>query len=121
MRLDNAFVLVDIDTGIQVYTIESRLCMLNNKVKVDFLSSMNRNIEMQMYMNPMTMILSTALSNYRNTIDQRFPDSANTNNLCSHRIRIPFILVVVEEEVVEAVGIVVRSGVHLGLLTTSGK
>ena len=78
VRLTNAFALVDKDAGRQVHTDEMKLRMLNKKVKADFLNSMKTNIEMQMNMIPMTMSFVSAMSNYRNTVNQRHPENFNT-------------------------------------------
>ena len=46
--------------------------MLNKKVRAEFLATMKTTIEMQMSATPMTKTYSSALANYRNTVNQRF-------------------------------------------------
>ena len=87
VRLTNAFALVNKDAGRQVHTDEMKLQMLNKKVKADFLSAMKTNIEMQMNIIPMTMTFASAMANYRNTVNQRHPDNANTSNRRNRRIQ----------------------------------
>ena len=88
IRLTNAFALVDKDAGRVVHTDEMKLRMLNKKIKADFLSSMKTNIEMQMNMVPMVMTFESAMSNYRNTVNQHHPKGSNVNNRnCNHRIQ----------------------------------
>ncbi|MCP4745298.1 MAG: hypothetical protein GY874_04025, partial [Desulfobacteraceae bacterium] len=85
VRLTNAFAVVDKDAGRQVHTDEMRLRLLNKKIEADFLSSMKTNIEMQMNMVPMMMTFASVMSNYCNTVNQRHPESANTNTRCNRR------------------------------------
>ena len=87
VRLTNAFALVNKAVERQVHTDEMKLCMLNKKIKADFLSSMKTNIEMKMNMTPMTMTFTSAMSNYHNTVNQRHPDNANTNNRRNRHIQ----------------------------------
>ena len=77
VRLTNAFAIIDKDAGRQVHTDEMKLRMLNSKVRADFLVAMKTNIEMQMNMQPMQMTYESALSNYRNTVNQRNPTPTN--------------------------------------------
>ena len=64
-----------------VHTDEMKLCLLNRKIKADFLSTMKTNIEMEMNMTPMPVTFANALLNYRNTgVNSRFPDNPNVNN-----------------------------------------
>ena len=72
IRLTNAFAIVDKDAGWQLNTDESKLHLLNKKVRADFLTNMKTAIEMQMSATPMTTIYSSALVNYRNTVNQIF-------------------------------------------------
>ena len=74
--LTNAFAIVDKDAGRQVHTDEMKLCLLNKKIRADFLSTMKRHIEMQMLMVPMIMTYAGALTNYRNVVNQRFPQGS---------------------------------------------
>ena len=42
---------------------------------------MKTNIDMQMNMQLMFLMYTSALSNYRNTVNQRHPDANNTNKI----------------------------------------
>ena len=69
-----------------VHTDEMKLCLLNRKIKADFLSTMKTNIEMQMNMTPMPVTFANALLNYRkNTVNSRFSDNPNVNTRRSSR------------------------------------
>ena len=76
VRLTNAFAIVDKDAGRQVHTDEMKLRLLNKKVRADFLATMKTHIEMQMSMVPMNMTYAGALTNYRNVVNQRFPQGS---------------------------------------------
>ena len=76
IRLTNEFVIVDKDAGCQVHTEESKLRLLNERVCAEFLTTMKMTIEIQMSATPMTMNYSSALANYRNTVNQRFPNES---------------------------------------------
>ena len=66
--------IVDTYAGRHVNTDESKLDMLNKKICADFLIIIKKNIDTQMNNTPMTMTYSYALANYRNTVNQRFPN-----------------------------------------------
>lgn len=68
---------MDKDAGRVLHTDNMKLRMLNKKVKADFLSVMKNNIEIQMNMVPTTMTYSTALKNYRNAVNLRYPDNGS--------------------------------------------
>ena len=55
IRLINSFEIVDTDSGRQVHTDESKLPLLNKKVRANFLTTMKTIIEMHMSATPMTM------------------------------------------------------------------
>ena len=76
VRLTNAFAIVDKDAGRQLHTDEMKLCLLNKKVRADFLGTMKTHIEIQMSMVPMNMMYTGALANYRNVVNQRFPQGS---------------------------------------------
>ena len=76
VRLTNAFVIVDKDAGRQVHTDEMKLRPLNKKIRADFLGTMKTHIEMQMSMVPMNITYAGALANYRNVVNQRFPQES---------------------------------------------
>ena len=67
-----AFVVIDKNTGHQVHTDVMKLRMLNSKVRADFIVAMKTNIDMKMSMQPMVMTYTSALSNYRNTVNQKY-------------------------------------------------
>ena len=76
VRLTNAFAIVDKDAGRQVHTDEIKLRLLNKKIRADFLSTMKTHIKMQILMVPMNMSYAGALTNYRNVVNQRFPQGS---------------------------------------------
>ena len=82
IRLSNAFAIVDKDAGRKVHTDELILCLLNKKVRANFLTTMKMTIEMQMSATPITMTYSFALTNDRNTFNQMFPikSTVKSNN-----------------------------------------
>ena len=73
VRLINAFAIVDKNAGRRVHTDDMKLRLLNMKIKADFLSSMKTNIQMEMNKQPRTMNFASALANYRNTVNEKFP------------------------------------------------
>ena len=73
-RLTNAFATINKDAGRPVYTNKSKLRMLNNKIRADFLLTMKTSIDMEMNKVPMTMTFDLAMTNYRNTVNVKFPD-----------------------------------------------
>ena len=72
-RLTNAFAIVDKDTQRQVYTDDSKLWLLNQKIKADFLTNTKTTVQMEMIKVPSTMTYATALANYRNVVNEKFP------------------------------------------------
>lgn len=79
IRLTNAFAIIDKDAGRQVHTDDSKLRMLNTKIKADFLSQMKSNIAMEMNKVPMTMTFDLALTNYHNTVNAKYPDNQSAH------------------------------------------
>ena len=73
IRLTNVFAIVGKDAGHQVHTDESKLRLLNKKIRADFLTTMNTTGEMQMSATPITITYSSALADYRNTVNQGLP------------------------------------------------
>ena len=80
ISMTNAFAIVDKDAAWQLNIYESKLHRLNNKVRADFLINMKTFIEMQMSATPMTMIYSAALTNYSNTVNQRFHNESTVKS-----------------------------------------
>ena len=76
IRLTNAFAIVDKDAGRQVHTNVMKLRLLNKKIHANFLTTIKAPIEMQMAMIPVTVTYESALVNYRNVINQRFPQGS---------------------------------------------
>ena len=76
-KLTNAFAILDKHAGRPLYPDVMRLRMLNGKIKADFLTTIKTTIEMQMTVIPMTMTYNTALTNYRNVVNQRYPYDPN--------------------------------------------
>ena len=74
------FALIDKNAGRQVHTDVMKLRMLNSKIRAYFLVAMKTNIEMQINMQPMVMTYTSTLSNDRNTVNQRHPNTNNPNN-----------------------------------------
>ena len=75
--------IFDKDSGHQVHTDKSKLHLLNKKLRADFLATMKMTIDIQMSATPMTMAYSFALENYRNAVNQRFPNESTVkrNNI----------------------------------------
>ena len=63
IMLTNEFVIVDKDAGRQIHTDESKLCLINKKLRSEFLANVKITIEIQMSATPMTMTYSYALAN----------------------------------------------------------
>ena len=61
--------------------------LLNLKEKAEFLVAMKINIEMQMNMVPMATTYALALVNYRNTVNQTFPDTTINNTRMRQRVQ----------------------------------
>ena len=79
--------MIDKDAGRVVHTDDMKLRMLNKKVKADFLSVMETNIEIQMNMVLTTMTYTAALQNYRNAVNLRYPDDGFIKeNLTPHQV-----------------------------------
>ena len=76
IRLTNVFAIFDKGAGRQIHTEKSKLRILNKKIRADFLTTMKTTIEIHMSITPMTMTNSSALSNYRNTINQRLTNES---------------------------------------------
>ena len=72
--------IFDKDAGCQVHTEESKLRLLNERVCTEFLTTMKMTIEMQMSATPMTMTYSSALANYKNTVNKRFPNESTVKS-----------------------------------------
>ena len=79
VRITNLFALIYKDSVRRVHNDEMKLRMLNNKVKTDYLVTIKTNIEMQMNMVPTNITYSVALANYRNTVNQKFSNTAVNN------------------------------------------
>ena len=78
MRLTVAFATIDKHEGRQVHSDESKLRMLNKKIKCDFLEIVRTGIELDMTRLPMTMTYEIALANYRNAVNRKFPGDGET-------------------------------------------
>ena len=76
IRLTNAFAVVDKEAGRQVHMDEMKFRLLNRKVRADFLSTIKTHIEIQMTMVPMVVTYASALANYCNVVNQRFPQGS---------------------------------------------
>ena len=74
IRLTNTFVTVDKDAGRQVHTDKSKLSLLNKEIRAEFLTTTKTTIDTQMSVIPMTMTYSSVPANYRDTVNQRFPN-----------------------------------------------
>ena len=74
IRLTNVFAIIDKDAGRQVHTDESNMLLLNKNICANFLTTTNITIDMQMSVTPMIMTYSSALTNYRNTVNKIFPN-----------------------------------------------
>ena len=81
-RLINAFATIDKEAGRQVHINDMKLRMLNIKIRADFLVTMKTQVQMRMDEVPMTMTFESALSNYRNMVNEKFPmdQSAHKKN-----------------------------------------
>ena len=64
-----------------------KLRLLNLKVKAEFLFGMKMNIDIQMNMVPMALAYALALVNYRNTVNQKNPDTAINNAKTRQRVQ----------------------------------
>ena len=77
IRLTNSFAIVDNDAGRQVRTDTLNLGLLNKNIRADFLTTMKTTIEIQMSITPITTTYSSVIVNYRNTVNQRFPNESS--------------------------------------------
>ena len=82
VKLTNTFSVIDTNAARQFHTDVIKLRMINSKLRADFLVAMKTNIEMQINMQPIVMIYTSTLSNYRNTFNQRHPNNNNHNKTC---------------------------------------
>ena len=85
--IENAFAVIDKYAGIQENTDWMNIRLLNLKEKAEFLVAMKINIEMQMNMVPMATTYALALVNYRNTVNQTFPDTTINNTRTRQRVQ----------------------------------
>ena len=82
VKLTNAFVVNDKNSGCQVHSDVMKLRMINSITRADVLVAMKTDIYMQMNMQPMIMAYTSTLSNYHNTFNQRHPNVNNPNKTC---------------------------------------
>ena len=80
VRLTNAFAILDKDAGRQVHTDDMKLRMLNSKIRADFLHNMKTNVQMEMNKTPTTMTYASALANYRNAVNEKFPSDPSAHS-----------------------------------------
>ena len=71
--------MIDKDATRPVHTDGMKLRMLNTKVRADFLNSMKTNIQMEMNKVPRTITFQNALANYRNVVNEKFPQDQSAH------------------------------------------
>ena len=78
-RLINAFAIIDKDANRVVYTDNMKFRTLNNKIQADFLTHMRTIIQMEVTKVPMTMNFAVAMTNYRNCVNDKFPQDQSAH------------------------------------------
>ena len=75
IRMSNKLEIFNKDVGRQVHTDELKLRLLNNNICDKFITVIKATIDMQMSVTPMIMTYYYPIANYRNTVNQRFPNA----------------------------------------------
>ena len=72
-ELNNAFNVFDRREGRQVYSDDMKLRKLVSKINVDFLSQTKAAINVELTKTPVTMTYDSALTAFRNQVNQKYP------------------------------------------------